>query len=114
MQAFDNFSDAEFNRRGGLIQERLDQRGLDALVVTSINNLAYVAGDTTGWMTNSGATLGLTAALVCGGRARIMVRVYETASARHLAPGWLTVVPYSGDADDPRNPPDVLADMLLE
>lgn len=109
---FENFSDAEFNRRGALIQRHLEERGLDALVVTSINNLAYVAGDTTGYMTNSGATLGLTAALIADGKARIMVRIYETASARHLAPSWLTVVPYSGDADDPRNPADVLADLL--
>ena len=113
-QPFENFSDSEYNRRAGLIQQHLERRELDGLVVTSINNLAYVAGDTTGWMTNSGATLGLTAAVVTGGKAYIMVRVYETTSARHLAPSWLTVVPYSGDAADPRDPTDVLADLLIE
>ncbi len=108
-----NFSDAEYQRRNRLIHRQMADRGLDGLIVTSINNLAYVAGDTTGWMA-TGATLGLTAAVVADSRARMMVRVYETTSARHLAPSWLTVVPYSGDADEPRHPPEVLADLLEE
>ena len=108
----ENFSQREFDRRLALIQQKLEGRGLDGLIVTGITNLAYVAGDPVGWMTNSGATLGLAAAVVANGEVRIMVRLYEGDSARWLAPSWLTVVPYSGDADDPRNPPVVLAEVL--
>ncbi|MGH6954317.1 MAG: aminopeptidase P family N-terminal domain-containing protein, partial [Alphaproteobacteria bacterium] len=91
----ENFSQREFDRRLALIQQKLEGRGLDGLIVTGITNLAYVAGDPVGWMTNSGATLGLAAAVVANGEVRIMVRLYEGDAARWLAPSWLTVVPYS-------------------
>jgi Xaa-Pro dipeptidase len=108
----ENFSAGEFDRRLALIERKLGERGLDGLIVTGITNLPYVAGDAVGWMTNSGATLSLTAAVIGKGEARMMVRLYEAESARLLGPHWLTVVPYSGDADDPRNPPDVLAELV--
>jgi len=110
----ETFSDKEFDRRLRLIEAQLEATGLDGLVVTNVTNLPFIVGDSTGYMTNAGATLGLTAAVVAAGRVRLMVRIYDGDSARWKAPGFVTVQTYSGDAADPRNPPDVLADILRE
>ena len=112
MSRIENFSQQEFDRRLHLVEAEMQQRGLDGLVITNVTNLPYVVGDPTGYMTNSGATLGLAAAVVARGEVRLMVRLYEGDSARWKAPSWLVVEPYSGDADDPLNPPDVLAGIL--
>lgn len=112
MRTSENFSNAEFERRNRLIDKKLAEREIDALIVTAISNIPYVTGDTTGYMTNSGATLGLTAAVVADGKVRLMARLYERDSAAWHAPDWLTVVPYSGDADRPRHPPDVLVEIV--
>jgi len=110
----ENFSQAEFARRLALIEGEMARRGLDALVVTNITNLPYVTGDATGYMINSGVSFGLGAAVICRGRVRLMVRLYEEDSAKWLAPDYLSVLPYSGDADRPVDPPDVLVSMLEE
>jgi Xaa-Pro dipeptidase len=110
----ETFSETEFDRRLALVEHRLDRAGLDGLVVTSIANLPYLAGDPIGYMTNAGATLGLTAAVIARGQVRMMVRIYDGDSARWKAPGFVTVHPYSGDAAEFRAPPEVLADHLRD
>lgn len=110
----ENFSQAEFARRLRLVEAEMAARGLDALVVTNITTLPWLCGDATGYMVNSGVSFGLGAAVVHRGRVTLMVRLYEEDSARWLAPDYLTVVAYSGDADRPIDPPAVLVGLLGE
>ena len=110
----ENFSQGEFARRLGLVEAAMATRGLDALVLTNITTLPWLCGDATGYMVNSGVSFGLGAAIVHRGSITLMVRLYEEDSAKWLAPDYLRVVAYSGDADEPTDPPAVLVRLLGE
>jgi Xaa-Pro dipeptidase len=108
----DNFSPAEYERRHGKIRAAMAERGLDALLVTAPQHLAYVAGDPHGFMT-AGVHLGLSPLVMLPGSSSFLVRKFEAQSAEADSP-IDRIVGYSSDVEDPRDPVDVLADHLLE
>lgn len=108
----DNFSPAEYERRHREIRAAMSERGLDALLVTAPQHLAYVAGDPHGFMT-AGVHLGLATLVMLPETSSFLVRKFEAQSAAADSP-IDRIVGYSTDVEDPRDPVVVLAEHLLE
>lgn len=108
----ENLSPAEYERRHGLIRSAMAERGLDALIVSAPQHLAYVAGDPHGFMT-AGVHLGLSPLIVTSDRSIFLVRRFEASSAS-VDTAADEVIGYSTDVEDPQDPVDVLASTLAD
>ncbi len=106
----ENFSPAEYKRRHDAIRAAMSDQGLDALIVSAPQHLAYVAGDPHGFMT-AGVHLGLSPLVMTADRSAFLVRKFEQLSAADDSP-IDEVIGYSSDVEDPRDPVDVLASLL--
>lgn len=105
-----NFSAAEYARRHVAIRAEMSQRGLDALIVSAPQHLAYVAGDPHGFM-SAGVHLGFSPLVLTGDRSAFLVRKFEVQSAE-VDTSIDEIVGYSADVEDPQDPVDVLASVL--
>jgi Xaa-Pro dipeptidase len=108
----ENFSRAEYDRRHASIREAMEARGLDALIVTAPQHLAYVAGDPHGFM-GAGVQLGLSPLVMTRDRSAFLVRKFEVSSASADS-AVDDVIGYSTDVEDPQDPVDVLASLLSD
>jgi Xaa-Pro dipeptidase len=106
------FSDTEFARRREVIVSSLTARGIDGLIATAPGSLAYIAGDPLGYQ-RTGQMLGLTAIVLAAGSSAIVVRRFDAESAAVGTP-IERVIGYSADIEDPRDPPEVVADVVRE
>lgn len=108
----ENFSPSEYERRHAVIRSRMRERGIDALIVTAPQHLAYVAGDPHGFMT-AGVHLGLSPLVITDDHSAFLVRKFEETSASTGTP-IAEIIGYSSDVENPRDPVEVLAEYLSD